>query len=392
MSIKVTQYKNGNLDTKTSSALQSILSTLEKQANSVKEVTVFANFSIDAANTFKYGQLVTQGLVVCVNPDYKMSPEDMSWFHPNIGAGRSVFQLAAPLSQADLKAVHFDNNSSSVGEFLTSVADEFGSSEISHHLVVDSAPNVSSMYDKWLSDGLTAGEIQAQWKSQGQRQSTRLRKASVETVVNSAPTYSDTTNDILTDMTHLHFTNNVVKKSSAEVLMKSSALGGYRRYNLTSKTRRFYPATLGTSSKYYSWEQMSPSNITRIAETCSWSGKIPFNTQVMTPPSIKGTAVRMLEDNLGLTGLTSLDMRLTHFSSDAAIVDKMSPADILNLTPSQNVEFISAPIDSNHQVFQKLMANLVSIQESCPGFELLNPKFVKGGRLSLPLNVYQQLV
>ena len=38
------------------------------------------------------------------------------------------------------------------------------------------------------------------------------------------------------------------------------------------------------------------------------------------------------------------------------------------------------------------MANLVSIQESCPGFELLNPKFVKGGRLSLPLNVYQQLV
>jgi hypothetical protein len=100
----------------------------------------------------------------------------------------------------------------------------------------------------------------------------------------------------------------------------------------------------------------------------------------------------MLEDNLGLTGLTSLDMRLTRFSSDAAIVDKMSPADILNLTPSQNVEFISAPIDSNHQVFQRLMANLVSIQDSCPGFELLNPKFVKGGRLLLPLNVYQQLV
>jgi len=393
MSIKVNQYSSRNLDAKTTEALGSIMETLEKQAEQVKEVTVLSNFSIDTSNTLKYGQLITQGLVVQVNPSYSMSSEDMSWFHPNIGAGRSLFNIDQPLSKSMLQSVVFENDNCSVGEYLTTTPDEFGSSEVSHHLVVDTAPNFKSMYLNFLNNGLTAGEVQTQWKSNGRQESTHLRQRSVASVVKSDPMYSDITNDILSDMKSIYFTNNVVKQKDGKLLMKSSALGGYRQYDLTNKTRMFYPATLGTSSNYYKWSSMKAQNVNRIAETCSWSAKqIPFNTQVMTPPSLKGAEIRTMEDSYEMTGLTSLVMRLNHLSNDTSIVDKMAPADVLSLTPEHKVDSISAPIDSGHEVFQKLMANLVTIQQNCPEFQLLNPKFVKGGRLSLPLNVYKQIV
>ena len=393
MSIKVNQYEASNFDAGTTVALKSVMDTLEKQAEHVEEIMVLSNFSKDSHNTLKYGQLVTQGLVVRVKPSYVMSSEDMSWFHPNIGAGRSLFSIDQPLSKSALQSVVFENDNCSVGEYLTTTPDEFGSSEVSHHLVVDSAPDFSSMYSSFLNSGLTAGEIQAQWKSNGRQESTHLRHRSISNVVKSDPMYSDITNDILSDMQSIYFTNNVVKQKDGKLLMKSSALGGYRQYDLTNKTRMFYPATLGTSSNYYKWSSMKAQNVNRISETCSWSAEqIPFNTQVMTPPSLKGAAIRTMEDSYEMTGLTSLVMRLSHLSNDASIVDKMAPADVLSLTPEHNVESISAPIDSGHEVFQKLMANLVSIQQTCPEFQLLNPKFVKGGRLSLPLDVYKQIV
>ena len=40
----------------------------------------------------------------------------------------------------------------------------------------------------------------------------------------------------------------------------------------------------------------------------------------------------------------------------------------------------------------KLVKNIVQIQEKIPGFNLLNPEFVKGGRLNLPRDVYKQIV
>ena len=392
MPIKINQYKDANLDAETSLALKSVIETLEKQSEHVKDVTVMSNFSIDNISSLKFGRQITQGLVVCVKPSYTLSIEDMSWFHPNIGAGRSLYGLTQPMAKSELESVNFENDMCSVGEFLTTTPDEFGSDEIGHHLVVDSAPNMSSMYSSWLEKGMTAGAVQLEWKNKGQQQSVDLRQSSVASVVTGNPTYSDTTNDILSDMVHLHFTNNVVKQKDGELLMKSSSLGGYRHYELTSKTRRFYPATLGTSSKYYAWSAMKAKNVDRIESTCSWNDEIPFNTQVMTPPSLKGAEIRKMEDNYEMTGLTSLVMRFNHFSGDSSVVDKMAAADVLYLTPVEKVDTISAPIDSSHEVFKNLMANLVSIQKNCPEFQLLNPKFVQGNRLSLPLEVYKQIV
>lgn len=393
MSIQINQYQNSNLDTKTLNALQSVIETLSKQSDHVKEVTVLSNFSIDKSNTLKFDQLVTQGLVVCVKPSYVLSQEDMSWFHPNIGAGRAMFDIEHPLSRVALQSVHFENDSCSVGEYITNIPDEFGSSTVSHHLVVDSAPDLSSMYTDFLENGLTAGEVQAQWKSEGRKKSLDSRLNSVVSVVQTAPVYCDTINDILTDMSHIYFTNNVVKERTGELLVKCSALGGYRHYEITSKIQRFYPASLGTNGSYYNWNEMKAQNVNRIETTCSWSAdQIPFNTQVMTPPAIKGADLRTMEDSYEMTGLTSLVMRFNHLSNDASVVDKMEPADILMLTPPSTVDSISAPIDSDHQVFQKLMANMEAIEQKCPGFQLLNPKFISGGRLSLPLNVYKQIV
>jgi hypothetical protein len=136
MSIKVNKYEANDFDAKTSEALESVVSTLKKQVEHVKEVTFFSNFSIDKSNTLKYGQLVTKGLVVQVSPNYVMSGADMSWFHPNIGSGRSLYSVDKSLSKSALQSVVFENDDSSIGEYLTTTPDEFGSSEVSHHVII----------------------------------------------------------------------------------------------------------------------------------------------------------------------------------------------------------------------------------------------------------------
>jgi hypothetical protein len=398
MSIVVKKSKNVNLYTATSNALASVLETLEEQASSVVSVSVLANFSVDGDTALEVdAPTVTQGLVVCVMPDYKLSKKDMSWFHPNIGRGRSIFSLATPVTKQSLQNVTLSTPSSSVGEFSISRPDEFGSEDVSHHIIVDSAPNLRKLYLSWLEQGVTAGEVATQWKRTqfGKNKSISLHsccsRADMVADIATTCSYTDTVNDVLTDNVNVYFTNDCVKHTS-EMLMKSSTLGGYRMYQASDKLQRFYPASFGHANHFYKWKDMNNKNIARIASCCSWDDDLTFNTQVMRPPSLRNNAIRSMEEEYQVTPKDSLVMRLTHLTGSATIVDKMTPADVFQLTPATDSQFISTPIDPSHPVFAHLVGNLDSIQQQFPSFQLINPKYMRGNRLKLPREVYQQIV
>lgn len=400
MSITVNKSKNIQLDDVTENALTSVLERLGEQKEHVKSVTILANFSIDTDTALHMNvPLVTQGLVVCVAPTYQLSTADMSWFHPSIGRGRSMFSVETPTNKLQLQQVALTLPTSSVGEFTNSHPDEFGCEDVSYHVVVDTAPNLSKLYSSWLSQGLTAGEVGTQWKQTSFDQtksiplhSSNHRTSIVQCLSPGKNAYSDTVNDILTDMTHVYFTNDCVKQSSKQMLIKSSALGGYRLYAVDNTSPQFLPASLGSANTFYDWDDMNSKNVSRIAESCSWKDDLSFNTQVMRPPSLRSNSIRNMEDEYKLSSPGHLVMRLAHFTGSSQIVDKMNPVDVLQLTPSTVSEYITAPIDPSHPVFAHLVANIVDIQAANPTFQLINPKYLRGNRLKLPRDVYKQIV
>ena len=408
MSIVVKQSAHVQLDEKSSAALQAVLSRLEVQADHVKEVQVLANFSVDDEAIMHFDTPnIVQGLVVQVSKDYKLGPEDKIWFHPAIGRGRSVYELASAVTKTNL-AQPLKGLADSIGSYTISKPDEFGCEHHAHRLVVDTSPNqlLAPVYDEWLRAGVTAGDVDTQWKrmkfddtysvpAKAQAMRATLAK-SVDS--NAKLLHSDTINNVLSDITSVYFTNHVVKRASPTepVLVKSSALGGYRAYAGRDEKRHFYPASLGVKSSFYKWNDMASDNCARIERTCSWDGEMSFNTNVMRPPTIRPAQIRTMEDEYEITLRDTMVMRLAHFSKSDAIIDKLSPRDLVEASPtpaqmSTAKDFISAPIDMNHPVLQRLMSDITEIQEKFPNFQLFNPKFTQGERLKLPRSVVEHI-
>lgn len=406
MPITVKKSPNLQLNETSRKLLESIVARLEEQAEHVKSVHVLPNFSVDTDTMLKLGEVpIAQGLVVCVSKDYKLGPEDSMWFHPSIARGRSVFALDASLSKEQLASVELTGTNSSVGEYTISRPDDFGSEQIEHRLVVDVSDEemLLPLYHRWTQQGLTAGEVQKQWKRMkfGNTFSiTAKTEATRAEIANSiAPgcklLSTDTVNAVLSDIENIYFTNNVVRANkNRQVLVKFSALGGYRMYNATEVTQRFYPANLGTADSYYSWDQMNPRNCARIEQACSWSGRLTFNTQVMSPPVIATKNLRSVEDEFSLTHEDTLAMRLSAFSASDSFVDKIAPSDLFKLEPApEHIKsannYITAPVSMSHPIMNKLMNNLKEVQAKCPEFQLFNPKFMSGDRFKIPREVYK---
>jgi len=406
MTITVTKSPLALMNAVAAELLQNITNVLEKQKEHVKSVTVLANFSLDKLATLKHGVSIAQGLVVQVSKEYKLSHDDMTWFHPEIASGRAVFEVDSTTPQSKLADIDMDGLNSSIGEYMTSSPDDFGCQITKRHLVIDTSNTsvLEALYSKWLTTGTTAGDIDKQWKRMkfgdvyGIAASTQSQREAFATRLNSSArlVYSDTVRSVLSDTTSVYFTNNVVKQDSDGILIKSSALGGYRMYKGNNAKVIFYPATLGTSNEYYSWDDMTPRNCSRITHSCSWDGELSFNAAVMTPPAITGSKIREMEDEYEMSFRDTLAMNNARFSSSDDIRDAMAPKDLLKLHPSvEKMEnaptSISTPISMEHPVLCQLMNNLTAVQANFPSFHLFNPALLNNGRLQIPKEIYKQI-
>jgi len=405
MSFPVTKSSVINFDNATTAALETVLTTLKKQSQHVKSVSVLANFSIDHETTLaKHVPVVVQGLVVQTTKEYKLSEEDKSWFHPYVTKGRSVYSIQKPVAKSSLKELELDTIGNSVGEYSISRADEFGCEHTEHRIVVDvSAEKIfENTYDKWLQEGITAGELDVEMKHMkfGNTYSVashveELRNDIAKQLSTDAKlVHSDMSHGILSDLTSVYFVNAAVKTSSA-ILVKSSSLGGYRMYNTHDNTQKFYPSNLGKSTEFYSWDELSSQNCAKITDTCMWKGSLTANAQVMRSLSIKSPKQMEQEYNISLNDT----LKMTHcaFSPSDSFIDNIDPADVLRITPTsaQNrkaSDLMSAPFNMEHPVLQKLMNNIQNIQAKFPNFKLFNPKVVSGGRITLPREVYKNVI
>lgn len=405
MSFPVTKSSVIKFDNATTAALESVLTTLNKQSQHVKSVSVLANFSVDHETTIaRKVPVVVQGLVVQTTKEYKLSEEDKSWFHPCVTKGRSVYSIQKSVAKSSLQELDLETIGNSVGEFSISRPDEFGCEQTEHRLVVDvsAEKTFESAYNKWLQEGITAGELDAEMKRMkfGNTYSVathveELRNNIAEQVSTDAKLiHSDMSHGILSDLSSVYFVNAVVK-TSPSILVKSSSLGGYRMYNTHDSKQKFYPSNLGKSDTFYSWDELSPQNCAKITDTCMWKGSLSANAQVMRPLSIKSPKQMEQEYNISLNDT----LKMTHcaFSPSDSFIDNIDPADVLRITPTsaQNrtaSDSMSAPFNMEHPVLHKLMNNIQDIQAKFPNFKLFNPKVVSGGRITLPREVYKNVI
>ena len=405
MSFPVTKSSVIKFDNATTAALESVLTTLNKQSQHVKSVSVLANFSVDHETTLARNvPVVVQGLVVQTTKEYKLSEEDKSWFHPCVTKGRSVYSIQQSVAKSSLQELDLETIGNSVGEFSISRPDEFGCEQIEHRLVVDvsAEKTFESAYNKWLQEGITAGELDAEMKRMkfGNTYSVathveELRNNIAEQVSTDAKLiHSDMSHGILSDLSSVYFVNAVVK-TSPSILVKSSSLGGYRMYNTHDSKQKFYPSNLGKSDTFYSWDELSPQNCAKITDTCMWKGSLSANAQVMRPLSIKSPKQMEEEYNISLNDT----LKMTHcaFSPSDSFIDNIDPADLLRITPTSAQDHkasdsMSAPFNMEHPVLHKLMNNIHDIQAKFPNFKLFNPKVVSGGRITLPREVYKNVI
>jgi len=405
MSFPVTKSSIIKFDNDTTAALECVLTTLNKQSQHVKSVSVLANFSVDHETTIARNvPVVVQGLVVQTTKEYKLSEEDKSWFHPCVTKGRSVYSIQKSVAKSSLQELDLETIGNSVGEFSISRPDEFGCEQIEHRLVVDvsAEKTFESAYNKWLQEGITAGEIDAEMKRMkfGNTYSVashveELRNNIAQQVSTDAKlVHSDMSHGILSDLSSVYFVNAAVK-TSPSILVKSSSLGGYRMYNTHDSKQKFYPSNLGKSTGFYSWDELSPQNCAKITDTCMWKGSLTANAQVMRPLSIKSPKQMEQEYNLSLNDT----LKMTHcaFSPSDSFIDNIDPSDVLRITPTsaQNrtaSDSMSAPFNMEHPVLHKLMNNIQDIQAKFPNFMLFNPKVVSGGRITLPREVYKNVI
>lgn len=405
MSITVDKSSVLTMNSEMNEALEAVVATLNKQSEHVKSVTVMSNFSVDKeAALLNKLPVVVQGLVVQLSKEYKLSPEDAAWFHPDVARGRSVFKLDAPVAKSALEGLTLAAGNNSVGTYQVSTADEFGCEQVENHLIVNTSAKelLADKYNQWLETGVTAGELDIQWKRMKfdnaysiVKKTEALRAAVAQKVSKSATLlHSDMTHSVLSDIQNVYIANAAVR-GTPKILVKSSALGGYRMYNVSNTDRKFLPANLGIAPTFYAWNDLSAQNCQRIVNTCSWKGELAWNAQVMRPPAVKN--IKALEEELAILLSDTFKMRHCSFSASDGFCDQMAPEDIIKLTPTSEQSpnasaLISAPLTMQHPVMQKLMANIESVQEAFGDFKLFNSKYVSNGRLNIPREVYEHIL
>lgn len=405
MSITIDKSPVLTMNSEMNEALEAVVSQLNKQSEHVKSVTVLPNFSVDKeAALLNNLPVVVQGLVVQLSKEYKFSPEDAAWFHPDVARGRSVFKLDAPVAKSVLQGLTLTNGNNSVGTYQVSTADEFGCEQVENHLIVNTSAKelLAEKYNEWLQTGVTAGDLDTQWKrmkfdnAYSIVKKTEALRAAVAHKVSKTATlvHSDMTHSVLSDIQSVYIANAAVR-TAQKILVKSSALGGYRMYQTGKTDSKFFLSNLGASPTFYAWSDLSAQNCQRIVDTCSWKGELAWNAQVMQPPAVKN--IKAMEEELAILLTDTFKMRHCSFSASDDISDHLAPEDVLRLTPtaeqSPNASaLIAAPLTMQHPVMQKLMANIESVQETFGDFKLFNSKYVSNGRLNIPREVYEHIL
>ena len=416
---------------------------LKQQQQYVKSVTLLPNCSIDYERTIHLQKTlseevkyVLQGLLVTVTPDYKLSYADAIWFHPEMGKGRSVYQLNADISRDNLKAIkeihHIDGqydkeNPGSispfhcdVGEYNEVKVDDMGLETEQKHLIVNASFEALTypLWTQYLMTGETVGKVYENWTSMDMGNGKSITATSVfvrnhiaQHVLNTtvhavteALVYSDEVNALYSDGHSVYIANHALKtpKDDARVLVHQSALSGYELYSVKTD-ELFIPSNMGLSSKNFNWDDMSAAQRQRIFRDCMWEGNDAYNTYVLKPAGLLASKKKAFESKYSLFSSSKLRMKVAKFSSQP-VRDFMEIGKLLKLTPlSSHMDGVisSAALETGNDIslkmslkykpFEQLLTNFEEITKEFPEFKLFNESLVDGNHIKIPREIINKL-
>ena len=433
-----------NIPADLSDALKSLETLLTKQKQYVSEVVVLPNASLDKERALHLQKTlnedikyVLQGLLVTLKPEYKLSYADAIWFHPEMGKGRTVYDMQSDISHESLKTlkeVHhihdtYDKNNSGVlspfncdvGQYTETKVDDMGMVTTCKQLIVNVSQEALTypLWSQYLMSGENCGTVYENWNSMDMGNGKNLLETSInirnkiaakvmgisKKDASKLSMYSDEVNALYSDGHSVYFANHAIKvpkKENARILVHVSALAGYEMYNISSESL-FVPSNLGISDKTFNWNSMKLDQRQRIFNDCSWEGKEGFNTYVLSAPAMSGRNKENFELQYNLTNSCKFRMCRAKFSSQP-VRDIISISDLAALTPrkehlagvktTREMNFgneIQIPLTLGYEPLKRLINNFESISREYPDFKLFNEKIVENGYIKIPREIINKL-
>ena len=177
----------------------------------VKSVHLMSNFGLDLERSLTSKTNIYKGVIIQVSPNYKLSEEDRSWFHPELTKARSLYR-----GKFD-KDANLGEYNSSVGTYSTYSVDELGGQKLTHFTIVDTAvpKTVSTTVNHWFASRSDIKSVYTDYKTNKVDGNT-LQRASQNTRDSMGQGEALLTSEYVSlykDANSYHFYNHVIKSS-----------------------------------------------------------------------------------------------------------------------------------------------------------------------------------
>lgn len=393
-----------------------ILAALAPQAEHVKGVEFLENFGLSPTESAVAGAQRYTGVVISLNPDYQLSPEDAVWFNGPYSETLCVYPLSdgkfKPLNET---LMHADDSHAVSGIYEKNQQDPFTGAQTTQRfcLVNASAGDISrdlmrkwtadrcsvrDAYEKAATETLVSRKTLSEYDNMKHYIQYTGHQMSNEMGVCGDPCHEQVTNTFVR-AAHgvVHFLNGAAVPASAEgVLCHVSPLHGFVRLPRVSD-RTFYPATLMSATDYVDVSQLDDLQRESIFRRAVWPG----NDQTTVNPYALRRPIAGWQQSALPQPTEVFRMHRANFSLDPRSCAALTPAAVLSMTPAEEhaVEGLKMPehVQQNRVQLSPhdgLIAQLVSMRERFP---ILNPDYFskdeKTGewQLTLPRDVAAQL-
>jgi len=361
-------------------------------SSNVINVTLLSNFGKDVELSLFHSKDIYKGVVVETSGEYILSEKDSFWFHPQLFKKRSLFH--AETSKSDVKyndvkegdgLKRISKFNSCVGRFSTHSFDEIGGTLKENYLIIDTCNDntANAQVKHWMVSGIKIKNIYNEMhtvKIDGKTLDGHSL-AQTESLVppDSKLLMSQTYNVILRSATSFLFYNHALKPENGEALVQISPLMGYVKF--TGLTSPHFASDLMTADEYLNIKEFTEEQMNRAYVAASWSGKQIVNTFALRKP---------FDNYLKIIGDSSIKYRMESASfSSSPIVEKLSPAAVLLLTP----EATNIPEEKAEKLHKHILQNVIKMPASQEILQkllrdhwktLLSSKYVSGDNLCLP--------
>jgi hypothetical protein len=359
--------KDGNMDTTRLTArypdglpseIEEGVKTMEslRSKAGIISVKLFGNFGKDLEQSLHHSKDVYKGLIVQCVPNYKLTADDICWFHPQLAKTRSLYSGTKQFG--DMKLPEFN---CLVGEYSTYSVDELGTQAVENFTIVDThLPRDHEWVDKPIK------EIYSGYKDDSCQEKTVAYQDN-QVTPNKAILRTEYVS-LFKGANVYHCYNHVIK-SSGDALVLQSPLMGYSR--VSDKGDLESDTMLG----FMDVNALSQQNRNRIYRDCLWDSSNVVNTLVMKRGEIsKGEAYRMLRCKLSDNNIsgkldTATTLKLTPKKSNIPTGCKKGCSDILDIDPSDDI------------VITLMKANWK---------EMISSKYYNGGKLQIPRDMAEK--